>query len=107
MRSGCPDLFKLNSVSPVRRSRLSVIEWLIAVMFIITLLISSGVFFKVSNAADNRAQAHVSKPEKPESVAPGTIGAMNSNVKVAKADSKSPIKSLAKSMDGVSCELIP
>ncbi|MCI0505491.1 MAG: hypothetical protein L0Z73_05210 [Gammaproteobacteria bacterium] len=107
MQSGSSDLFKLNSVSSVRHSGLGAIEWLIAVMFIITLLISSGVFFKVSNAADNRIQAQVSKPEKTKSVALGTIGAMNSNMKKVKADSELLLKKLAKNMDGASCELIP
>ena len=101
MQSGSPDLFKLNSPLPVRHSRLRLIEWLIAVMFIVTLLIGSGVFFQVSNAADNRLRVQSAKKLKSSAIAPGTIGMMS----VVKNESKQLKPGLVNAMDDTSCEL--
>jgi Na+(H+)/acetate symporter ActP len=112
MQSGSSDLFKMSSVSPARRSGLRLIEWLIAVMFIVTLLIASGVFFKVSNAADNRVQANSAGLAKSTSIAPGTIGTMQNNtdnpdIVVAKNELPTLKRYTPGSMDDTSCELKP
>ena len=109
MQSGSSDLFKMSSVSPARRSGLRLIEWLIAVMFIVTLLIASGVFFKVSNAADNRVQANSAGLAKSTSIAPGTIGTMQDNPDIVVAKNVLPTlkRYTPGSMDDTSCELKP
>ncbi|HEY5603982.1 MAG TPA: hypothetical protein VIM41_12820 [Gammaproteobacteria bacterium] len=107
MLLGSSELLNLNSIAPVRRSRLCVVEWSIAALFILTLLLSSGVFFKASKVADKRVQVQASKSEKSRSAAPGTLGAISSNAQLIKSDTLLPIKSLAKSVEGISCELIP
>jgi hypothetical protein len=85
------------------------IEWLIAVMFIVTLLIASGVFFQVSNAADNRLQARSSGLLKSDAVAPGTIGTMHSSADmvVAKLELPAIKPHLSGGMEDTSCELKP
>ena len=109
MQSDAPELFKLKSLSPARSPRLRLIEWLIAAMFIVTLLFASGVFFQVSNAADKRVQIHAVS----NTIAPGTIGAMNHDAHnahktvVAMEQNSIPKARLAGSMDDTSCELTP
>lgn len=112
MQSGSSDLFKMNSISPARRSGLRLIEWLIAAMFIVTLLIASGVFFQVSNAADNRVHANSAGMSKLTNIAPGTIGAMrnntaNTDMVVAKNELPTLKRYTPGSMDDTSCELKP
>lgn len=103
MRSDAPEFFKLNSMSPAQRPRLRLIEWLIAVLFIVTLLFASGVFFQVSNAADKRVQTHVAS----NSIAPGTIGPMNDHTVVAMKETSKSKPRLASGMNDTSCELQP
>jgi len=106
MQSDAPELFKLKSLYPARSPRLRLIEWLIAVMFIVTLLFASGVFFQVSNAADKRVQAHVQS----NAIAPGTIGAMNHNnhnTIVAMKQDSMPKAHMAGYREDTSCELEP
>ena len=50
--SRSPSLFHSN------RSRMRWLELLIAVLFIVSLLIGSGIFVKASNAASAKTQAH-------------------------------------------------
>jgi len=106
MQSDTPELFKLKSLSPARSPSLRLIEWLIAAMFIVTLLFASGVFFQVSNAADKRLKIHATS----NTIAPGTIGAMKhksyDSVVAIKQDSMAKVH-LAGSMDDTSCELAP
>ncbi|WP_455222808.1 hypothetical protein [Kaarinaea lacus] len=103
MQSDAPELFKLNSLSPAQRPRLRLIEWLIAVMFIVTLLFASGVFIRVSNAADSRVQMHAAS----NSIAPGTIGTMSHNTVMAMKETSMSKPRLASSLDDTSCELKP
>ena len=109
MQSGSHELFKLNSMLPARRPRLRMIEWLIAVMFIITLLIASGVFFQVSNAADSRLKPHTVVLAKSRAIAPGTIGPLHSNADMVVAKLELPALKPHSSggMVDVSCELKP
>lgn len=112
MQSGSSDLFKMNSLSPARRSGLRLIEWLIAVMFIVTLLIASGVFFQVSNAADNRVHTNSAGLAKSINIAPGTIGTMRSNMDntdtvVAKNELPSFKRYVSGGVEDSSCELKP
>ncbi|KPJ92773.1 MAG: hypothetical protein AMJ55_09285 [Gammaproteobacteria bacterium SG8_15] len=112
MQSGSSDLFKMNSLSSARRSGLRLIEWLIAVMFIVTLLIASGVFFQVSKAADNRVHANSAGLAKSTNIAPGTIGAMlnstaNTDMVVAKNELPTLKPYTPGSMEDNSCELKP
>jgi hypothetical protein len=112
MQSGSSDLFKMNSLSPARRSGVRLIEWLIAVMFIVTLLIASGVFFQVSNAANNRVHANSAGMAKSINIAPGTIGTMRNNMAntdtvVAKNELPTLKRYMPGSMEDTSCELKP
>ena len=112
MQSGSSDLFKMNSLSSARRSGLRLIEWLIAVMFIVTLLIASGVFFQVSNAADNRVHTNSAGLAKSTYIAPGTIGTMqknsaNTDMVVAKNELPALKRYAPGSMEDTSCELKP
>jgi len=101
MQSDSFDLFRSKSVLPVRRSRIRVIEWLIAAMFVITLLISSGVFLKVSNAADYRVQERGHRSQNVQAIMPGTLGTITTKKNIPHL----PVQSLSDDMDDNSCEL--
>jgi len=101
MRSDSFDFYTFSSKFPARRPRIRVIEWLIAAVFLITLLISSGVFLKVSNAADNRAQGKERHDSNVQIIVPGTLG-------IIATKNKNPhlsLRSLSEDMDDNSCEL--
>lgn len=101
MRSNSCDFYTFSSKFPARRSRIRVFEWLIAAVFIITLLIGSGVFLKVSNAADNRVEKKDSIKQNTQSLVPGTLGAMTAKQKLQHL----PVQSFSEDVDDNSCEL--
>lgn len=101
MRSDSFDFYTFSSKFPARRSRTRVIEWLIAAVFAITLLISSGVFLKVSNAADNRVQKKEQHNKNVQTIVPGTLGTLTAKKKILQL----PLQDLSEDMDNNSCEL--
>ena len=92
------DLFRPKTVLPVRRSRTRIIERLIAAVFLITLLISSGVFLKASNAADSRVQEN---KHGHQSIAPGTLGTTG----IKRQLQQFHVQQISDDMDNDSCEL--
>ena len=57
-----PYLFSTSFRSPTlfhgNRNKLRWMEWFIAIVFVVSLLIASGLLIKASNAADLKIQAH-------------------------------------------------
>ena len=98
MQSESFDLFRPKTALPVRRSRTHLIERLIAAVFLITLLISSGVFLKASNAADGRVQAN---KHRYQSIAPGTLGTTG----IKQSLQQFHAQQISDDMDNDSCEL--
>jgi len=98
MQSESFDLYRPKTVLPVRRSRTRIIERLIATVFLITLLISSGVFLKASNAADSRVQTN---KHHYQSIAPGTLGTTG----IKKKLDQFHVQQISDAMDDDSCEL--
>ena len=101
MQSDSFDFYTFSSEFPKRRSRIRVIEWLIAAVFLITLLISSGIFLKVSNAADNRAQGKEGYYQNVQTIVPGTLGIIAMKNKKPHL----PLQSLSEDVGDNSCEL--
>jgi len=94
-------LFKTTHSSLVPQARLRWIEWLITVLFIVTLLIGSGIFIEASNAAD--AKYKNSKPMvlDPKAVIPGTIH----KEQPGSHQSRLPALNKSNDMEDDSCEL--
>ena len=66
-------LFKSPHNPQLSQSRMRWVEWLIAVLFVITLLIGSGIFIEASNAADVKIKNHNELILNPHAVVPGTM----------------------------------
>ena len=52
------DFSKSSGLFHNNRSKVRWMEWVIAVLFVVTLLIGSGIFIKASNAADLKKKQH-------------------------------------------------
>lgn len=101
MKSESCDFYTFSTKFTTKRSRVRVIEWLIAAVFAFTLLISSGVFLKVSNAADSRVQEKERHNRNFQTIVPGTLGVIAKKKQV----SRLPLQNLTEEMDDNSCEL--
>jgi hypothetical protein len=55
------------------RNKLRWMEWLIAVLFIVSLLIGSGIFIKASNAANLKIESHTGLSYGEISTIPGSM----------------------------------
>ena len=95
------DLSQSKFETRIKRSRTRTIEWLIAVMFIVTLLIGSGVFLKVSNAADYRVNGKGLPQDNVQRISPGTLGTIVVNNKLQQL----PARQLMEDETDSSCEL--
>ena len=103
MSSDSFDYFKSSHGAHMSRSRLRWIEWLIAILFMVTLLIASGVFIEVSKAADVRTRSSKDMVLDPQAVIPGTIH----SEKPVRKSSPARLPNIGTEMDDNSCELKP
>lgn len=65
--------FRSSSLFHNNRSKLRWMEWLIAVLFIVSLLIGSGIFIKASNAANLKTEPHAGLSYGEISTIPGSM----------------------------------
>ena len=96
-------LFKSSHNLQEPRTRLRWIEWLIAIIFFITLLIASGIFIEASNAADIRFKNSKALVLDPNAVIPGTIRGNESTISPVQLQ----VPRISEEMDDNSCELKP
>lgn len=93
--SKSPDLFQNN------RSKVRWMEWLIAILFVVTLLIGSGIFIKASNAADLKTKQHRELLHSEITTIPGSMRSISG--KYGDKEDESPEVIYVESED--SCEL--
>ena len=96
-------IFKSNQLFQKDRSKLRWMEWLIAIFFIVTLLIGSGIFVKASNAADLKVKNYHSFSLNKYATIPGAMHAIYQTAKTPVAQAAM----LTSVEDDDSCELKP
>ena len=101
-------LFKSPHKPQLPQARMRWIEWFIAVLFVITLLIGSGIFIEASNAADLKYKNHSELVLDPHAVVPGTMRDYHiSQKQVAQKQYKSLTNNSPYEVEDNSCELKP
>ena len=73
--------FRSSSLFQNNRNKLKRMEWFIAIFFIVSLLIGSGVFIKASNAASVKSRSHSHLSHSEVATIPGSMRLMGVNKK--------------------------
>lgn len=73
MQSESFGLFHSKNLAQPRRSSMRRVEWFIAILFIVVLIIASGIFFKASNAAGLNAKTASAIVADSAALIPGTM----------------------------------
>lgn len=73
MKSHPSDISRSSSLFNNNRNKLRRVEWFIAILFILSLLVGSGVFVKASNAANMKTKPYDKLLLKDVSTIPGSM----------------------------------
>ena len=104
MQSDSFGLFHSKNLAQPRRASMRHIEWLITILFIVVLIIVSGIFFNASNAAGLNAKQGREIASDPAALIPGTLhySAATKNPEIQQVASR-----MLSAIEDDSCELKP
>ena len=87
MKSYSSDFSRSSSLSSGNRSKMRRVEWFITVIFVLSLLIGSGVVIKASNAANLKTRPYHDLSLKELETIPGSMRVISDDRKVFKEGS--------------------